>query len=42
MRNIAESRRNMRVDMRMGVVAKTMTKELIFAGVGLICAIGRK
>lgn len=40
MRNIAESRKNMRVDMRASVLAKTMTKELIFVSFGLLCAIG--
>lgn len=40
MQGLADSRRNMRVDMRAKVVARTMTKELIFAGFGLICAIG--
>jgi uncharacterized membrane protein len=41
MKNIQESRRNMRVDMRPKVVAKIMTKELLLFGVALICAIGK-
>ena len=39
MQNVAESRRNMKVDLRPAVVAKTMTKELILVSVTLIAVI---
>jgi hypothetical protein len=41
MRNISESRRNMRVDMRPSVVAKIMSKELILFGMALLVGIGK-
>ena len=40
MKNVQESRRNMRVDMRPKVVAKTMTKELLLALTALTCGVG--
>ena len=40
LKNIAESRRNMRVDMRPAVVAKTMYKELILLAFALLAAGG--
>ena len=41
MQNVAESRRNMKVDLRPAVVAKTMTKELILVSVTLIAVISK-
>ena len=38
MRNVAESRRNMRVDLRPSVVAKTMHKELLLFAFALLAA----
>ena len=40
MRKLAESKKNMRVDMRPKVVAKIMTKEILLGGLALACAIG--
>ena len=40
MNNVAESRRNMRIDMRPKVVARVMSKELILLGLALTCAVG--
>ena len=36
MKGLQDSRRNMRVDMRPGVVAKVMTKELLLFGLALL------
>ena len=41
MQNVAESRRNMKVDLRPAVVAKTMTKELILVSVTLVAVISQ-
>lgn len=40
MKGLAESRKNMRVDMRPKVVMKIMTHEVLLAGLALILAIG--
>jgi hypothetical protein len=40
MRDLYESRKNMRIDMRAGAVAKIMTKELLLLVVGATFAIG--
>jgi hypothetical protein len=41
MQNVAESRRNMKVDLRPAVVAKTMTKELILVSITLVAVISK-
>ena len=41
MKLMQESRKNMRIDMRPRVVAKTMTKELILGSLAITCAIGK-
>lgn len=41
MQNVAESRRNMKVDLRPAVVAKTMTKELLLISVSLLAVISK-
>ena len=40
LRDLQDSRRNMRVDMRPKVVAKIMSKELVLFGLALIAAVG--
>lgn len=41
MKNLQDSKRNMRVDMRPKVVVKTMGKELILGVFALICAVSK-
>ena len=41
MQNVAESRRNMKVDLRPSVVAKTMTKELVLVSISLLAVISK-
>ena len=41
MQNVAESRRNMKVDLRPAVVSKTMTKELMVASVSFLAVISK-
>jgi len=38
LKTVAESRKNMRIDMRPKVLAKTMTRELIILGIALTMA----
>ena len=41
MQNVAESRRNMKIDLRPAVISKTMTKELILASLSILAVISK-
>jgi hypothetical protein len=41
MQNVAESKRNMKVDMRPAVLAKTMTKELALITISVLAVISK-
>lgn len=41
MQNVAESRRNMKIDLRPAVISKTMTKELILASLSILAFISK-
>ena len=41
MQNVAESRRNMKIDLRPAIISKTMTKELILASLSILAVISK-